>query len=65
MFSGNVAKIGQHFLITEEDSSYVDRAVLGQMKYEAASAEDLPHIIDKVAATLRRGLLKASHFNRY
>jgi DNA-binding winged helix-turn-helix (wHTH) protein/tetratricopeptide (TPR) repeat protein len=56
VLSGNVAKIGQHFLITEEASSCVDGTVLGQAKYEAESAEDLPHIIDKVAATLRRKL---------
>jgi DNA-binding winged helix-turn-helix (wHTH) protein/tetratricopeptide (TPR) repeat protein len=56
VLSGNVAKIGQHFLITEEASSCVDGTVLGQAKYEAASAEDLPHVIDKVAATLRRKL---------
>ncbi len=56
VLSGNVAKSGQHFLVTEEASSCVDGTVLGQAKYEAASAEDLPHIIDKVAATLRRKL---------
>lgn len=56
VLSGNVAKIGQHFLITEEASSCVDGTVLGQAKYEAASTEDLPHVIDKVAATLRRKL---------
>jgi DNA-binding winged helix-turn-helix (wHTH) protein/TolB-like protein len=61
VLSGNVAKIGQHFLITEEASSCVDGMVLGQAKYEAASAEDLPHIIDKVAATLRRKLGESRH----
>ena len=56
VLSGNVAKMGQHFLITEEVSSCVDGTALGQAKYEAASGEDLPHIIDEVAATLRRKL---------
>jgi DNA-binding winged helix-turn-helix (wHTH) protein/tetratricopeptide (TPR) repeat protein len=56
VLSGNIAKVGQHFLITEDASNCVDGSVLGQAKYEAASAEELPHAIDKLAASLRRKL---------
>jgi hypothetical protein len=43
VLSRSVAKIGHHFLITEEASSGVDGTVLAQAKYKSASAEDLPH----------------------
>ncbi|MFT4111198.1 tetratricopeptide repeat protein [Silvibacterium sp.] len=56
VLSGNIARLGQHFLVTEEASSCVDGAVLGQAKFEAVRAEDLPHAIDTVAASLRRSL---------
>jgi DNA-binding winged helix-turn-helix (wHTH) protein/tetratricopeptide (TPR) repeat protein len=56
VLSGSLAKIGQHYLITEEASNCADGSVIGQSKYEAERAEELPHAIDKLAATLRRKL---------
>ena len=56
VLSGSIAKVGQHFLITEEASNCVDASVLGQAKYEAATEEDLPRAIDKLAANLRQKL---------
>ena len=56
VLSGTVSKIGQHFLITEEASNCVDGSMIGQSKYEAATAEELPHAIDKLAANLRQKL---------
>jgi eukaryotic-like serine/threonine-protein kinase len=56
VLSGGIAKVGQHFLITEEASNCVDGSVLGQAKYEAAKAEELPHAIDNLAASLRQEL---------
>ncbi len=53
VLSGSLAKVGQHYLITEEASNCVDGSVIGQSKYEAEKAEELPHAIDKLAATLR------------
>jgi DNA-binding winged helix-turn-helix (wHTH) protein/tetratricopeptide (TPR) repeat protein len=54
--SGNIAKVGQHFLITEEASNCVDGSVVAEAKYEAEKPEDLPHGIDKIAANLRQKL---------
>ena len=56
VLSGNIAKIGQHFLITEEASNCVNGAVLAEAKREVANAEDLPHGIDKLAGSLREKL---------
>jgi DNA-binding winged helix-turn-helix (wHTH) protein/tetratricopeptide (TPR) repeat protein len=56
VLSGNIARIGQGFLVTAEASNCVDGAMLGQAKYEAARAEDLPRAIDKLAADLRQKL---------
>jgi DNA-binding winged helix-turn-helix (wHTH) protein/tetratricopeptide (TPR) repeat protein len=56
VLSGNVAKVGQHFLITEEASNCVDGSVVAAAKYEADKPEDLPGSIDKIAASLRRKL---------
>jgi DNA-binding winged helix-turn-helix (wHTH) protein/tetratricopeptide (TPR) repeat protein len=56
VLSGNIARVGQHFLITEEASNCVDGSVIGQSKYEAQKAEELPHAIDRLAATLRQKL---------
>jgi tetratricopeptide (TPR) repeat protein len=56
VLSGRLAKVGQHYLITEEASNCVDGSVIGQSKYEAEKAEELPHAIDKLAATPRREL---------
>ena len=64
VLSGNIAKVGQHYLITEEASNCVDGSVLGQAKYEAATVEDLPHAIDKTAANLRRKLRRVAPQHR-
>ena len=56
VLSGFIAKNGQHFLVAEEASNCLDGVVIGQAKYEAASAEELPRIIDKLAGNLRRKL---------
>jgi len=56
VLSGSLAKVGQHFLLTEEASSCVDGSVIGSAKYEADRPEDLPRGIDRIAATLRRKL---------
>ena len=53
---GSVARLGQHFLLTEDATSCVSGAVLAEAKDEASSAKDLPHSIDKLAETLRRKL---------
>ncbi|QHN03512.1 tetratricopeptide repeat protein [Granulicella sp. WH15] len=56
VLSGSLARIGQHYLVTEEASNCVDGSVIGQSKYEVETAEELPRAIDKLAATLRRNL---------
>lgn len=56
VLSGSVARVGQHFLVTEEATSCVDGSVLAQSKREAENAEDLPHSIDKLAESLRQKL---------
>ena len=56
VLSGNIAKIGQRFLITEEASNCVDGSVVAEAKYEADKPEDLPHSIDRIAASLRQKL---------
>ena len=56
VLSGNIAKVGQHFLITEEASNCVDGSVVASAKYEADKPEDLPRSIDRIAASLRRKL---------
>jgi DNA-binding winged helix-turn-helix (wHTH) protein/tetratricopeptide (TPR) repeat protein len=53
---GTLAKIGQHFLVTEQATSCVNGAVLAEAKREAATPEDLPQNIDKLAETLRQKL---------
>jgi tetratricopeptide (TPR) repeat protein len=53
---GSIARLGQHFLLTEDATSCVSGTVLAEAKHEASSAEDLPHSIDKLAETLRRKL---------
>ncbi|WP_263357055.1 winged helix-turn-helix domain-containing protein [Acidicapsa ligni] len=53
---GNIARLGQHFLLTEEATSCVNGAMLANAKYEASTTEDLPHGIDKLAEGLRHGL---------
>lgn len=56
VLSGTIAKVGQHFLLTEEASNCVDGSVIGQSKYEAVRLEELPHAVDQLAAALRRDL---------
>jgi DNA-binding winged helix-turn-helix (wHTH) protein/tetratricopeptide (TPR) repeat protein len=56
VLSGNIAKVGRHFLLTEEADSCVNGAAIASAKYEATGLEDLPHGIDKLASTLRREL---------
>ena len=56
VLSGNIAKVGQHFLITEEASNCVDGSAAASAKYEADKPEDLPRSIDKIAASLRQKL---------
>ena len=56
VLSGNIAKVGQHFLITEETSNCVEGTVVAEAKYEADKPEDLPHSIDRIAASLRQKL---------
>jgi hypothetical protein len=46
VLSGDIAKVGQHFLITE----------VATVKYEAGKPEDLPRSISKIAASLRQKL---------
>jgi DNA-binding winged helix-turn-helix (wHTH) protein/tetratricopeptide (TPR) repeat protein len=53
---GTVARVGQHFLLTEQATSCVNGAVLAESKREAANAEELPRCIDKLAETLRQRL---------
>ena len=56
VLSGNIAKVGQHFLITEEATNCVNGFMLAAASYEAKRPEDLPGGIDKIAASLRRKL---------
>jgi eukaryotic-like serine/threonine-protein kinase len=53
---GNVVRIGQHFLLTEQATSCVSGAILAEAKREAVNAEDIPHNIDKLATSLREKL---------
>jgi DNA-binding winged helix-turn-helix (wHTH) protein/tetratricopeptide (TPR) repeat protein len=53
---GNVARIGPHFLLTEEVTSCVNGSVLAEAKHEASTTEDLPGSIDRLAESLRRKL---------
>jgi len=42
VLSGNIAKVGQHFLITEEATNCVNGFMLAAASYEAKRPEDLP-----------------------
>lgn len=53
---GTLARIGQHFLITEQATSCVNGQVLAEAKREAADPEELPQNIDKLAESLRQKL---------
>jgi DNA-binding winged helix-turn-helix (wHTH) protein/tetratricopeptide (TPR) repeat protein len=56
VLSGKIAKVGQHFFITEEANNCVDGSVVASAKYEADKPEDLPRSIDRIAASLRQKL---------
>jgi DNA-binding winged helix-turn-helix (wHTH) protein/tetratricopeptide (TPR) repeat protein len=56
VLAGNIAKVGQHFFLTEQTSNCVDGSVVAEAKYEADKPEDLPHGIDTIAASLRQKL---------
>lgn len=53
---GAFARVGQHFLVTEQATSCVNGAVLAESKEEVAAPDDLPHAIDKLAGNLRQKL---------
>jgi tetratricopeptide (TPR) repeat protein len=53
---GTIARVGSHFLLTEEAASCTDGSTLAASKREAATADDLPGAIDKLAASLRQKL---------
>jgi DNA-binding winged helix-turn-helix (wHTH) protein/tetratricopeptide (TPR) repeat protein len=53
---GAVARVGSHFLLTEEAASCADGSTLAAAKREAATADDLPGAIDKLATGLRQKL---------
>jgi DNA-binding winged helix-turn-helix (wHTH) protein/tetratricopeptide (TPR) repeat protein len=53
---GGVARVGPHYLITEEATSCVNGTVLAEAKREAVSVQDLPASIDRLAENLRRKL---------
>ena len=53
---GTIARVGQHFLLTEEAVSCVNEAILAEAKQEAVSSEGLPPSIDNLAASLRQKL---------
>jgi len=54
--TGNIARTGQHFLVTEEATNCVDGTVIGQAKYEATKLEELPFAMGKLASSLRQKL---------
>jgi DNA-binding winged helix-turn-helix (wHTH) protein/tetratricopeptide (TPR) repeat protein len=56
VLSGEIARVGQHFLLTEEATNCVDGSVVAEAKSEAAQAEDLPRSIDKLAESIRQKL---------
>jgi DNA-binding winged helix-turn-helix (wHTH) protein/tetratricopeptide (TPR) repeat protein len=53
---GSIARLGQHFLLTEEATSCVNGSTLAEAKQEVSTADDLPHGIDKLAENIRRKL---------
>jgi tetratricopeptide (TPR) repeat protein len=53
---GMIAHVGAHFLITEQATSCVNGKVLAESKRVAASAEDLPRNVDRLAESLRQKL---------
>jgi DNA-binding winged helix-turn-helix (wHTH) protein/tetratricopeptide (TPR) repeat protein len=53
---GAIARVGSRFLLTEEAASCTDGSTLAAAKREAATADDLPGAIDKLATSLRQKL---------
>jgi DNA-binding winged helix-turn-helix (wHTH) protein/tetratricopeptide (TPR) repeat protein len=53
---GSIARLGQHFLLTEEATSCVNGSMLAEAKQEVSTPEGLPHGIDKLAENIRRKL---------
>ncbi len=53
---GSVARLGEHYLLTEEATSCVNGTVLAEAKYEASAAQDLPNTVNRIAESLRRKL---------
>jgi DNA-binding winged helix-turn-helix (wHTH) protein/tetratricopeptide (TPR) repeat protein len=53
---GQVARNGQHYLLTEEATSCVDGSILAATKEEASRPEDLPRSLDRLAESLRQKL---------
>jgi len=53
---GTVAQTGQRFLLTAEAVGCADGATIATFSEEAKDREALPHAVDKLAASLRRGL---------
>ncbi|WP_263380926.1 winged helix-turn-helix domain-containing protein [Granulicella paludicola] len=53
---GGIARVGQHYLLTEEATSCVNGSMLAEAKQEVSTLEGLPHGIDKLAENVRREL---------
>ncbi len=53
---GVIARMGKHFLVTEEATSCVNGSMLAQAKQEVSAPEDLPHGIDQLAESIRHKL---------
>jgi DNA-binding winged helix-turn-helix (wHTH) protein/tetratricopeptide (TPR) repeat protein len=56
VLEGSIARLGQHFLLTEEATSCVNGSTLAQAKQEVSTVDDLPHGVDKLAENIRRKL---------
>ena len=53
---GSMARVGSHYLLTEEAINCVDGASLGEGSREVGSAEQLPGALAKLAAQMRHSL---------
>jgi DNA-binding winged helix-turn-helix (wHTH) protein/tetratricopeptide (TPR) repeat protein len=51
-----IARTGQHFFLTVEATNCIDGLTIASAKQEAATAEELPHSIDRLADELRQKL---------
>jgi DNA-binding winged helix-turn-helix (wHTH) protein/tetratricopeptide (TPR) repeat protein len=56
---GSIARLGTHFLLTEEATNCTDGSSLASAKRVAGSRDALPAAIDTLTATLRHGLGEA------